>query len=97
MLQSERGYPPVQTAMAENPPTMEEIRPMDTSSSNIKGFPESNPRKKVICIGGQPPAMVVLIHDSIVKQLHIDEQCWFEEIPVSNGIFLKFSKNEMPT
>jgi len=69
---------------------------MSDPTYNINTLPDpsnENPiRKKVICIGGQPHAMVVFIHDSIVKQLHIDEECWFEEIPVTNGIFLKISK-----
>ncbi|MFZ0510815.1 MAG: hypothetical protein WAM14_04345 [Candidatus Nitrosopolaris sp.] len=67
-----------------------------TASSNIKGFPDSNPIcKKVIRVGDQPSAMVVVLHESIVKQLHIDEECWFEEIPTSEGILLKISSKKI--
>ena len=40
-------------------------------------------------------ATVVVIHESIVHQLHIDENTWFEEIPTSQGIFLKISSKEI--
>jgi hypothetical protein len=64
----------------------------DPSSYNLNTLPDStneNPiRKKAICVG-QPPTIVAVIHDSIVKKLHIDEECWFEEIPMKDGIFLK--------
>ena len=69
---------------------------MNTSSSNINGFPDSNNEnsiwKKAIRVGDQRPAIVVVIHESIVQQLHIDEQCWFEEIPTSEGILLRISR-----
>jgi hypothetical protein len=45
--------------------------------------------KKAIRIGDQRPATVVIIDESIVQQLHINEKCWFEQIPTSQGIFLK--------
>jgi len=49
--------------------------------------------KKVFRVGD---ATVLIIDDSIVIQLDIDEECWFEEIPVRKcGTFLKIS--EMPT
>jgi hypothetical protein len=61
---------------------------MISSFSNIKSLPDSNPiLKKIIRIGDQPPTMVVVLHESIVEQLDIDEQCWFEQIPTSEGIF----------
>jgi hypothetical protein len=35
--------------------------------------------------------VVVPIHESIVNKLDINDECtWFEEIPASEGIFLKF-------
>jgi hypothetical protein len=66
-----------------------------------KEIPDSNNKsriwKKVICVGGEPArTMVVIIHDSIVKQLHIDENCWFEEIPTSEGVVLKLSRSSEP-
>jgi hypothetical protein len=72
---------------------------LSTSSSNIKDFPDSNKNpiwKKVICIGDKPPAMVVVIDESIVKQLHIDEESWLEQIAISGGIFLKLSSKKIP-
>lgn len=69
---------------------------MITSSSNIKGLPDSNNNyqiwKKVIRVGDNPPAMVVVIDESIAKQLHINENTWVEEIATSEGIFLKISR-----
>ena len=69
------------------------------SSSNIKNLTDSNTRnpiwKKVIRFGDQPPVMVAVIHESIVQDLHINENTWFEEIPTSEGIFLKISSKEI--
>ncbi|MGA9149928.1 MAG: hypothetical protein WBZ36_05060 [Candidatus Nitrosopolaris sp.] len=43
-----------------------------------------------------PNMMVVAIPESIVQQLHIDEQrTWFEEICTETGIFLKISSKEI--
>ncbi|MGC2682225.1 MAG: hypothetical protein WA323_10180 [Candidatus Nitrosopolaris sp.] len=68
---------------------------MITSFSNIKSLPDSDTKnpiwKKVIRFGDQPPVMVAVIHESIVQDLHINENTWFEEIPTSQGIFLKIS------
>ena len=68
-----------------------------TSSSNIKGFRDSKPiYKKVIRLGSdEPPAMLVLLHQSIVKDLAIDEECWLEQIPMSDGIFLRVSRGSL--
>ena len=82
---------------AENPPTRQEILRLTTSSSNI-GLPDSNNKnpiwKKPHRIS--PDTMVVAIPESIVQQLHIDDECtWFEEIPTSEGIFLKISSKEI--
>lgn len=33
--------------------------------------------------------MVVVIDESIVKQLHIDEESWLEHIAISGGIFFE--------
>ena len=69
---------------------------MLSTSSNINGFPDSNNEnsvwKKAIRIGDQRPTMVVVLHESIVQQLHIDEHCWFEETITSEGILLKISR-----
>ncbi len=100
MLQPERAATNLtQTAtQAENPPTTEEILQLTTSSSNI-GLPDSNNKnpvwKKVICIGDKPPAMVVVIDQSIVRQLHINENTWIQEIPSETGIILKISSKEI--
>lgn len=68
-------------------------------SSRMGGFPNSNSEtriwKKVISIGGQPPALVVVVHESIVEQLGIDEDSWVEEIPMTDGIYQKLSE-EIP-
>ncbi|MGB8935129.1 MAG: hypothetical protein WCC17_08495 [Candidatus Nitrosopolaris sp.] len=61
-----------------------------STSSNIKGLPDSNPiLKKGIRVADM---MFVAIPESIVRELQIDEQVWFEEIPTSGGIFLKISR-----
>jgi hypothetical protein len=71
---------------------------MTISSSNIKNLTDSDTKnpiwKKVIRIGDeQPPTMVVVLHKTIVEQLDIDEQCWFEQIPTGGGeILLKIVK-----
>jgi len=62
----------------------------NSSSDNIKN---KNPIwKKVICVGDKPPTIVVVIDESIVKRLDIDEKCWFEEIPTIDGVVLKLSR-----
>jgi len=99
VLQPERAATNLTQAaiQAENPPTREEILQLTTSSSNI-GLPDSNNKnpiwKKPHRIS--PDMMVVAIPESIVQQLHIDEQgTWFEEIPTETGIFLKISSKEI--
>ncbi|MFZ0510582.1 MAG: hypothetical protein WAM14_03160 [Candidatus Nitrosopolaris sp.] len=68
---------------------------MTSSSSNIKGLSDSDNKensiwKKPIRISNM---MVVVIQESIVQKLQIDEEyVWFEEIPTSEGIFLKISR-----
>jgi hypothetical protein len=60
------------------------------------GLPVSNNKnpilKKVIRVGDQPRMMLVALHESIVEQLAIDEQCWFEQIATSEEIILKISR-----
>lgn len=72
---------------------------MTISSSNIKNLADSNNKnpilKKVIRFGGQPPVMVAVIHESIIQDLHINENTWFEEIPTETGIILKISSKEI--
>jgi len=48
--------------------------------------------KKVISVGDKPPAMLVVLHESIVKELAIDEECWLEQIPMNGGVFLRVSR-----
>lgn len=58
----------------------------NASSSNIK----KPIWKKAIRVG---PLVLVPIHESIVKELHIDEtSSWLEEIATSDGILLKVSR-----
>ena len=99
MLQPERAATNLTQAatQAENPPTRQEILKLTTSSSNI-GLPDSNNPiwKKPHRISSD--MMVVAIPESIVQRLQIDEQrTWFEEIPTSEGIFLKISSKEIPS
>jgi hypothetical protein len=73
---------------------------MISSFSNIKSLPDSNPiLKKIIRIGDQPPTMVAVLHESIVEQLNIDEQCWFEQVATKDPptIHLKISSKEIPS
>jgi hypothetical protein len=63
----------------------------DPTSSNINN--RTPIRKKIIPVGGgDDTAMVVLIDESIVKQLLIDENCWMEQIPTNEGVLLKVSR-----
>jgi hypothetical protein len=67
---------------------------MNTSSSDIKGLPDSNNRNPILkrLIRISDTMGVVPIPDSVIKKLHIDEECtWFEVIPTSEGILLKIS------
>ena len=57
----------------------------NSTSDNIK----SPICKKVFLIGDM---IVAVVHDSIAKELQIDENTWFEEIATSEGIFLKISR-----
>jgi hypothetical protein len=34
----------------------------------------------------------VVIDEVLVRQLHIDENTWFEEVPDENGIFLRIRR-----
>lgn len=71
---------------------------MNTPSSyNINEIPDSNNKpnpiwKKVIFVGDKPPAMVVVIDESIAKELAIDEECWLQQIHVRDGIFMRVSR-----
>jgi hypothetical protein len=73
---------------------------ISTSSSNIKGFADSNDEdsiwKKPIRISDN--MMVVAIPESIVQKLHINEQdTWFELIPTSDqaAIILKICSKKV--
>ncbi len=63
------------------------------SSSNINDIADSNNKnivlKKVIRVG---PLVLVPIHESIAKELRIDDNSWLEQISTSEGIFLKISR-----
>jgi hypothetical protein len=69
---------------------------MISSSSSYKGLADSrkkNPiRKKPILIGD---TIFVALPDSIVEELHIDEQQTFEVIPTSRGIYLQISSTQI--
>ena len=74
---------------------MEEYRHLTrVTSSNIKSVPHTpNKRpiwKKVFRVG---EAMVLIIDESIVELLDIDEDCWVEEVATSEGILLKISRH----
>jgi hypothetical protein len=67
---------------------------MDSSSSyNINGHTSSNPIFKKVIRLGQPPTMLVFLKESIVRQFDIDEHTSVEQIPTSQGVLLKISKN----
>jgi hypothetical protein len=34
----------------------------------------------------------IVIHEDLVRQLHIDENTWFEQVPDENGIFLRIRR-----
>jgi len=61
-----------------------------TISSDIKGLPHSNPIcKKVVCVGGKSPAIVVVLQECIVKELALGQEYWLEQIPVRDGVLLR--------
>jgi hypothetical protein len=65
-----------------------------SASSNLNAHVDSNSVfKKVIQIGDQPPTMLVFLKESIVQQLDINEDTFFEQIPTSQGVLLKFSND----
>ncbi|MFZ0510893.1 MAG: hypothetical protein WAM14_04735 [Candidatus Nitrosopolaris sp.] len=71
---------------------------MNTSPSyNIKCIADSNNENSIyhpaIRVGAN--AMVVIIDESIVQKLHINEECWFEQIPTSDGIILRISSKKV--
>jgi hypothetical protein len=45
--------------------------------------------KKVVCLGGKSPAIVVVLHESIVQELALGQECWLEQIPVRDGVLLR--------
>jgi hypothetical protein len=63
------------------------------TSSNIKTIPDRHNKrpvwKKFFRVGD---AMVAIIDESIVELMQIDEDCWLQEIPTSEGILLKISR-----
>ena len=63
---------------------------MTISSSNIKGLPDFNNnypiRKKVIQVGDNPRAMLVVLHEAVVEELGINEDSWVDHIPTSQGL-----------
>jgi|SRR5215469_2657621 len=66
---------------------------LTTTSSNIKGSNNKNPIcRQPILIGD---TMFLPIPEPIAQQLHIDEHCWLEQIPTSEGIFLKILSKEI--
>lgn len=83
--------PPESISNGETTPTR-----IAMTLSPSKGPPDSSRQnpilKKVIPLGEKPTAMLVVLHESIVRQFHIDEQCWLEEIPTSEGILLKIRR-----
>jgi hypothetical protein len=63
----------------------------DMNNSIYSNINNRNPIwKKAIRVG---QVVVVPIHESLLTELHIDEECtWFEEIAMSEGIFLRISR-----
>lgn len=47
------------------------------------------PIKKALCIYDKT---VVVIHESLVRRLEINENTWFEQETTENGILLKIKK-----
>ena len=64
---------------------------MTTSNSTKKNidvamsYPKTFP-KKPFCVSGKT---ILVIHEKIVKQLGINEQTWFQEEIVEDGILLR--------
>ena len=62
----------------------------DNTVPQDKGYGNGNPKKKANRISGKT---VVIIDESLVKQLAIEEEnTWFEESQVNDGILLKISR-----
>lgn len=62
----------------------------DNTVAQNKDYGNSNPKKKAHRISGKT---VVIIDESLVKQLAIEEEnTWFEETQVNDGILLKICR-----
>jgi hypothetical protein len=54
-----------------------------------KGYYANNPKKKAHCIAYKT---IVVIDESLVKALSINEDTWFEQVATEDGILLKLLK-----
>jgi hypothetical protein len=54
-----------------------------------KGYYANNPKKKAHCIAGK---IFVVIDESLVKRLSINEDTWFEQEATADGILLRLPK-----
>jgi hypothetical protein len=59
-----------------------------------KGYSTTNPKKKVHSIAD---ISFVVIHESLVKRLSIDDETWFEEEATEEGILLRISDKSKGT
>jgi hypothetical protein len=60
----------------------------DYSFNYFKGY-SANPKKKAYCIAGK---IIVVIDQSLVNRLSINDDTWFEQEATEDGILLKVWK-----
>ena len=58
----------------------------DNTLSQHKDFSIPKIRKKIHRISDKS---IIVIHESLIRELSIDEDCWCEQESVSDGILLK--------
>ena len=68
---------------------------IDYTLRENKGYSiTTNPKKKAHCIADKT---FVVIDESLVKRLSIDDETWFEQEPTEEGIVLRISRKNKGT
>jgi hypothetical protein len=61
---------------------------IDYTLRENKGYSANNPIKKAYCIADKT---IVVIDESLVKRLSINDDTWFEQESIEEGILLRIS------
>ena len=66
---------------------------IDNTSNDFKGYSATaNAKKKAYCIGDK---IIVVIDESLVKRLSINDDTWFEQEATEEGILLKICRKDV--